>query len=186
MSGVTVSPVAAAYSPAQPPLPTPSPFSFSVASTRWSSRPPVQTASILLRFLSLIFSFGSAFALVALPSTNTKLKKHPELLYCFNANILTAIYSAYQIFKNICDYAQTCIFISDTASDYISFIFDQVAGYVLISASSVAVPLIQQMEVGTSLRNASVVSVCFSFASFLVTALAAFLSGYKLCKRIMW
>ncbi|XP_057775751.1 CASP-like protein 4A4 isoform X4 [Salvia miltiorrhiza] len=155
MSGVTVSPVAAAYSPAQPPLPTPSPFSFSVASTRWSSRPPVQTASILLR-------------------------------YCFNANILTAIYSAYQIFKNICDYAQTCIFISDTASDYISFIFDQVAGYVLISASSVAVPLIQQMEVGTSLRNASVVSVCFSFASFLVTALAAFLSGYKLCKRIMW
>ncbi|XP_042021793.1 CASP-like protein 4A4 isoform X2 [Salvia splendens] len=124
MSGVIVSPVAG-YLPAQPPLPTPSPFSFSVASTRWSSRPPVQTASLLLRFLALLFSFGSAFSLVALPSTNSKLKKYPGLLYCFTANILSVIYAAYQIFKNICDIAHRGICISDKASDYISFFFDQ-------------------------------------------------------------
>ncbi|XP_047965904.1 CASP-like protein 4A4 [Salvia hispanica] len=185
MSGVTFSPVAG-YSPAQPPLPTPSPFSFSVASTRWSSRPPVQTASLLLRFLALLFSFGSAFALVALPSTNSKLKKYPELLYCFTANILSVIYAACQIFKNICDIAHRGICISDKASDYISFFFDQLAGYVLVSASSVAVPSIKQMEIGSSVWNASVASVCLSFASFIVYVLAAFLSGYKLCKRIMW
>lgn len=66
MSGVrvTVSPVAA-YSPAQPPLPTPSPFSFSVASTGWSSRPRIQTVGLFLRGLCLVLSFGSALSLVA-------------------------------------------------------------------------------------------------------------------------
>ncbi|KAH6831027.1 hypothetical protein C2S53_006793 [Perilla frutescens var. hirtella] len=185
MSGVTFSPVAA-YSPAQPPLPTPSPFSFSVASTRWSSRPPIQTASLFLRGLSLVLSFGSALSLVALPSTNTKLKRYPELLYCFTANIFTVLYAAYQIFKNICDIAHRGIFVSDKTSDFISFIFDQLAGYLLVSASSVAVPVIQQMDNGNSLWSASVASVCLSFASFLVNAVNALLSGYKLCKRIMW
>lgn len=62
----------------------------------------------------------------------------------------------------------------------------QLAGYLLVSASSVAVPAIHEMNSGDSLRNASIASVCMSFASFLVNAVVALLSGYKLCKRIMW
>ncbi|KAG8374882.1 hypothetical protein BUALT_Bualt10G0041700 [Buddleja alternifolia] len=131
MSSITVSPVVA-YSPAQPPLPTPSPFSFSVASTRWSSRPPIQTANLFLRFLSLVFSSGAALSLAALSPANTKFKKqstnfrdYPELLYCFTVNIFAFIYAAYQLFKGICDIAHRGIFISDMVSDYISFILDQ-------------------------------------------------------------
>ncbi|KAL8498366.1 hypothetical protein ACS0TY_021621 [Phlomoides rotata] len=179
MSSHTVSP---AYSAAQPPLlQTPSPFAFSVASTRWSSRPPIQTADLCLRLLSLVLSFASALSLVALSPTN--LKKHSELLYLFTANILIVVYACYQLFKIICDMAHRGIFISDKMSDYITFILDQFAGYLLISASSVAVPVIHN---GNSFQKATVVSVCMSFASFLVTAATAILSGYKLCKRIMW
>lgn len=67
-----------------------------------------------------------------------------------------------------------------------SSIMSQLAGYLLVSASSVAVPVIQQTYNGNSLWNATVVSICMSFASFLVIAATALLSGYKLCKRIMW
>lgn len=78
MSGASLSPVMG-YAPAQPPLPTPSPFTFSVASTRLSSRHPLQTATLFLRFLSVLLSFGSALSLAAQSST-TKLDKYPELL----------------------------------------------------------------------------------------------------------
>ncbi|KAK4435288.1 CASP-like protein 4A4 [Sesamum alatum] len=193
MSSTSVSPAAAysSYPQAQPPPPTPSPFSFSVASTRWSTRPPTQTASLSLRFLALILSFAAALSLAAISPTTTKHKKHsnsfcdyPE--YCFTVNILAFLYAAYQLFKGVCDIAHRGVFISDMVSDYISFIFDQLAGYLVVSASSVAVPVIQHMYNGSSLRKAAMVSVCMSFASFLVIAASALLSGYRLCKRIMW
>ncbi|KAK4486452.1 hypothetical protein RD792_009130 [Penstemon davidsonii] len=186
MSGYTIS-------PAQPPLPTPSPFSYSVASTRWNSSPSIHTANLYLRFLALVLSFGSALSLAVLSPTETKFKKHPtsfldypQLLYCFTANIMVFLYAAYQLFKGICDIALRGIFISDKVSDYISFIFDHLAGYVLISASSVAVQTIQQMDNGNALWKAALVSVCMSFTTFLVIAASALLSGYKFCKRIIW
>lgn len=49
----------------QRPFPTPSPFTFSVASTRWSSRPSIHYSNLVLRFLALIFSFVSALSLAA-------------------------------------------------------------------------------------------------------------------------
>ncbi|XP_073141703.1 CASP-like protein 4A4 [Henckelia pumila] len=191
MSNATAS--VSAYTSPQPQLPTPSPYSFSVASIRWSSRPPIQVVNLVLRFLALVLAFGSALSLVAISPRNSKLKNqsfrfcsHPELLYCFSVNVLSFLYAAYQLFKCICDIAHRGIFISDMVSDYISFIFDQLAGYLLISSSSVAVPAIQQMENGNSLKNAAVVSISMSFASFLIIAANALLSGYKFCKRIIW
>ncbi|KAJ6714448.1 CASP-LIKE PROTEIN 4A4 [Salix viminalis] len=64
---------------------------------------------------------------------------HSELLFCFVASVLVFVYSAFQLFKGIYDVAQRGILISDKFSDYMSFILDQVAGYLLISSSSVAV-----------------------------------------------
>ncbi|CAA2994994.1 CASP 4A4 [Olea europaea subsp. europaea] len=180
-------------SPAELPVPmTPSPFSFSVATIRWSSRSPFQAANLFLRLLALVFSFSSALSLAAPSPAKTMIGKSPsfyddtKLLYCFIVNILTFLYAAYQLFKGICDIAHRGVFISDMVSDYISFIFDQFAGYLLISSSSVSVPVIQQMDHRTSLWKAATVSVCMSFALFLVIATSALLSGYKICKRIIW
>ncbi|XP_073298780.1 CASP-like protein 4A4 [Primulina huaijiensis] len=189
MSNATVS----AYTSPQPRLPTPSPYSTSIASTRWSSRPPIQVINLVLRFLALVLAFGSALSLAAISPRNSKLKNqssrfcsYPGLLYCFSVNILSFLYAAYQLFKCICDISHRGIFISDMISDHISFIFDQLAGYLLISSSSVAVPVIQQMENGNSLKKAAIVSISMSFASFLIIAANALLSGYKFCKRIIW
>ncbi|KAK6137432.1 hypothetical protein DH2020_028789 [Rehmannia glutinosa] len=186
MSNISISP-----SQPQPPLPTPSPFSFSVASTRWSSRrPPIHAVNLFLRFLALVLSSASALSLVAPKSSlrkqPTSFRDYPELVYCFVVNILVFVYAAYQLFKGICDIVHRGIFISDVVSDYISLIFDQLAGYLLVSASSVAIPVIQQMNNGNSLWKAAMVSVCMSFASFLVIAFTALLSGYRFCKRIIW
>lgn len=55
------------------PFPTPSPFSFSVASTGWSSRPSIHYTNLGLRFLVLLFSFVSAITL----ATSSKTKNQP-------------------------------------------------------------------------------------------------------------
>ncbi|XP_009606737.1 CASP-like protein 4A4 [Nicotiana tomentosiformis] len=185
------SPSSTPRSPAtQPPLPTPSPYSFSVASTRLSSRPSIHTYDLTLRSLSLLFSFISALSLAAPEGTKRKtisrFYDHPELTYCFTVSILLFIYSAFQLFKRVCDIAYRGVLISDMTSDYLSFIFDQLAGYLLVSSSSVTIPVIQQMNSQSSLWKAAVVAVCMSFSAFMVIAVSALLSGYKLCKRIIW
>ncbi|KAK8478744.1 hypothetical protein V6N11_066278 [Hibiscus sabdariffa] len=185
----------------QQPFPTPSPFSFSVASTRWSSRSSVHHSNLLLRFLVLIFSFISALTLATPASTKKKhqpspsFTEYPELIYCFIAASTAFLYTAFQLFKGICDIAHRGILISEMASDYLSFVLDQASaissnqslvGYLLVSSTSVAMPIIGQVERGTPLRKGTIVSTSMAFATFLVMAICAVLSGYKLCKRIGW
>ncbi|XP_021300620.1 LOW QUALITY PROTEIN: CASP-like protein 4A4 [Herrania umbratica] len=186
-----VSPVAAADSQTQHPFPTPSPFSFSGTSSRWSSRPPIDHSTLFLRFLLLLFSFISALSLAA-PSTKKKgqrppsFTQYPELIYCFIVAILAFLYAAFQLFKGICDIAHRGILISDKTSDYLSFVLDQLAGYLLISSSSVAIPIIRQVEKSTPVWKGTIISTSMSFATFLVIAICALFSGYKLCKRNVW
>lgn len=59
----------------------------------------------------------------------------------------------------------------------------QLVGYLLISSSSVAIPAIQCIEHTASLRKATIIA---SFVTFLAIATCGLLSGYKLCKRIIW
>ncbi|XP_063945728.1 CASP-like protein 4A4 isoform X2 [Daucus carota subsp. sativus] len=109
---------------------TPSPYSFSVASTRLSSRPSFHLSNLFLRSLSLVLSSVSAL-LVASPS-NTKnsnqkssFYQSPELLYCFIAIVSVFTYSAYQLFKGVSDITYRGVLISDIVSDYSSFPLDQ-------------------------------------------------------------
>ncbi|KAK9055469.1 hypothetical protein SSX86_026552 [Deinandra increscens subsp. villosa] len=200
---VPVSPCGADSTPAMG-IPTPSPFSFSVASTRWSSsRPYNHIFSLVLRAMVMFFSFGSSLALAVTMSNNTQREEdhirgeddhkrgfqdYPEFVYSFMITALVFIYSAYQLFKGISDIAFRGNLISDKTSDYTSFILDQLAGYLLVSCSSVTALMInqQRLEGDTLLKRAAVASVFLSVAAFLTTAVCAILSGYKLSKRIMW
>ncbi|XP_056174262.1 CASP-like protein 4A4 [Syzygium oleosum] len=168
-------------------LPTPSPFSFEVASNRWSAAPSIQLSSLFLRFMALILSFISALALTTPPKKRgqsaSSFSQHPELMYCFIVTVVAFVYSAFQLFKGVCDISYRGILISDRFSDYLSFILDQLVAYLLISSSSVGIQAIQQPKRATPLWTPSVISISMSFAVFLVCAL---LSGYKLCKRIIW
>ncbi|PWA69168.1 hypothetical protein CTI12_AA300930 [Artemisia annua] len=139
---VAVSPSATYLSPAMG-VPTPSPFSFSVASTRWSSsRPSIHYISLCLRVMTLVFSFGSSLALATTMSNNKRhsyitmsnnkrdnykqsFQYYPEFVYSIVITSLAFIYSAYQLFKGVTDIAFKAILISDKTSDYTSFIFDQ-------------------------------------------------------------
>ncbi|RVW16411.1 CASP-like protein 4A4 [Vitis vinifera] len=174
-------------SPSTQLFPTPSPFSFSVATTGWSSRPSLYFSHCFLRSLALLFSFVSALSLtVTAPSSGRAgFTKYPELTYCLVVTILALTYSAFQLCKGICDITHKGFLISDRVSDYSSFILDQLVGYLLASSSSVIIPAIQRLE-QTALWKAGIVSVCMSFAAFLVTAICALFSGYKLCKRVIW
>ncbi|GLU05769.1 hypothetical protein SLE2022_228500 [Rubroshorea leprosula] len=185
-----VSPVAVG-SQAQHPFPTPSPFSFSVASTRSRWRPSIHLSILCLSFLGLLFSFVSALSLAAASpgkkgKNSSSFTKYPELLYCFIVALLAFSYSAFQLFKGICDIAHRGMLISDKVSDYLSFILDQVVVYLLISSSSIAISVVPRLEITTALWKGTIISSSMSFATFLVMATCALLSGYKLCKRIIW
>lgn len=63
----------------------------------------------------------------------------PWCRYCFIVTILAFVYSAFQLFKGICDIAHKGILISDIISDYTSFILDQVVvrnNFLLLFSSS--------------------------------------------------
>ncbi|PPE01852.1 hypothetical protein GOBAR_AA38582 [Gossypium barbadense] len=184
-----VSPVSVANSHTQHPFPTPSPFSFSGATTRRTCTPSIHHLNLFLRFLQLLFSFISALTLATPPANNNggqrspSFTEYPELTYGFIVAILAFLYAAFQLFKGISDIAHRGILISDKTSDYLSFL----TGYLVVSSASVAIPIIrQQVGQSTPLWKGTIVSTSMSFATFLVIAISALLSGYKLCKRIVW
>ncbi|XP_047325126.1 CASP-like protein 4A4 [Impatiens glandulifera] len=187
---------AAAYSPAQP---TPSRFSFSVNST-WGgslSRPSslnILNIVVLLRFLVFVFSFASALSLAAPSqknrggesSSSSSFYKHSELLYFFMVTILVFIYSAYQLFKGVYDLAFSGTLISSVASDYISFVLDQLGSYLIVSATSVAILTVENVRRHPPFWKATVASIVMSWVSFLMMVVCSAFSGYKLYKRIIW
>ncbi|XP_042510242.1 CASP-like protein 4A4 isoform X2 [Macadamia integrifolia] len=181
------------YSPAQPQYPTPSSFTInSIGSTTWSSKPTLHLCNLFIRSLAFLFSFISAISLVA-PSPNKKKDEatfsfglHPELWYSFGVTILASIYTAFQLFKGVFDIVHRGLLISDLVSDYLSFILDHLLCYLLISSSSLSVPAILRIESVSPIWKATIVSVSMSFAAFLVFVACSLLSGYKLCKRIIW
>ncbi|MBA0854203.1 hypothetical protein Goshw_027461, partial [Gossypium schwendimanii] len=184
-----VSPVSVANSHTQHPFPTPSPFSFSGATTRRTYTPSIHHLNLFLRFLQLLFSFISALTLATPPANNNggqlspSFTEYPELTYGFIVAILAFLYAAFQLFKGISDIAHGGILISDKTSDYFSFVFDQASA---LSILDTTIPIIrQQVGQSTPLWKGAIVSTSMSFATFLVLAISALLSGYKLCKRIV-
>lgn len=88
--------------------------------------------------------------------------------------------------NTICVQLHTPLSSTNSSNWTINHVLYQLAAYLLISSSSVAVTAIQHNELSTALKRATIVSVCMSFSAFVVTAACALLSGYKLCTRIIW
>ncbi|XP_072960774.1 CASP-like protein 4A4 [Typha angustifolia] len=173
---------------------TPSPFANSVASTNsWSSRLAVlRRSNILLRALAFLLSFASALSLAAPPPHAAEgpqaafnFQDHPEFSYCLSAVIVTSIYSALQLFKSIWDIAFKGVILPEKISDYITFFLDQVVAYLLISSSSISMLATVRIP-PQRYRAAAIVSTIASLAAFFAIAASAIISGYKLCKRIIW
>uniref|UniRef100_A0A7N1A7A8 CASP-like protein n=1 Tax=Kalanchoe fedtschenkoi TaxID=63787 RepID=A0A7N1A7A8_KALFE len=167
-------------------LATPSPFSV----TRSSSRHTVHLASLLPRATAVIFSFASALSL-ARPPTNKSPSSasffdYPELVYCFFVIVLAFGYSALQLIKGIIDVAHLGFIVSEKVSDYTTFVLDQLVSYLLLSSCSVSILATQRLGQNPSLQVRVWTSVSMSFATFFVVASGALLSGYRLCKRLIW
>ncbi|XP_072984158.1 CASP-like protein 4A4 [Typha latifolia] len=172
---------------------TPSPFANSVASTNSrSSRLAILRRSNLLRALAFLLSFASALSLAAPPPHAAEgpqaafnFQDHPEFRYGLSAVIVTSIYSALQLFKSIWDIAFKGVILPEKISDYITFFLDQVVAYLLISSSSIS--MLATVKIPPQrYRAAAIVSIIASLAAFLAIAASAIISGYKLCKRIIW
>ncbi|KAJ4963410.1 hypothetical protein NE237_023349 [Protea cynaroides] len=182
------------YSPAQSQYPTPStPFSsYSISSTTWSPRPTLHLCNLIFRSLAFLFSSVSAISLAATSPHKKKgeamfgFSHYPELRYCFGVTILASVYSFFQLFKGLFDIVHKGLLFSDLVSDYLSFVLDHLLCYLLISSSSVSVPTIHRIESASPIWKATIVSVSMSSVASLLFVACSLLSGYKLCKRIIW
>ncbi|RWW20160.1 hypothetical protein GW17_00015749 [Ensete ventricosum] len=173
---------------------TPSPYvNSSTSATHWISRPSLlRHLNLLLRLLGFVLSFASSLSL-ALPSPRKasgrqrpfSFQHHSEFRYCIGATIIASFYCALQLFKGIWDIAFKGFLVPDKVSDYITFFFDQVVAYLLMSSSSACL-LATQLNTPSRFRAAAIVSTTSSFAAFLAVAASALLAGYRLCKRIIW
>ncbi|KAM7258307.1 hypothetical protein ACFE04_014048 [Oxalis oulophora] len=159
----------------QHPYPTPSPFS----SSHWGSRTSIYHVSgLVLRSSVLLFSFASV---VSLATQSHKAKRQKSNTFTDYSELLIV-----QLLKTICDISPTGSLISNKISDYASFICDQLISYFLISSSTMMIPLITRMKHDGTLWKAAAIAASMSLVSFVVMAICAVLSGYKLCKRIIW
>ncbi|KAK1297451.1 CASP-like protein [Acorus calamus] len=177
-------------SPSQPPQFTPSPFANSLASTGGDSRhTALRVSDLLLRSSAFTLSFLAALTLAA-PKSHISKKQYPfehysEFRYFFSVVVISSMYSVIQLLKSICDIAFKGRFLKEKVSDHATFILDQLVAYLLISSSSVSVPTARKSK-GTTLYTVAIVSLCMSFVAFLAVGASALLSGFKLCKRIIW
>ncbi|CAL9203001.1 unnamed protein product [Musa hybrid cultivar] len=173
---------------------TPSPYvNSSTSAAHWISRPSLLSQlNLLLRLLGFVLSFASSLSL-ALPSPQKasgsqrpfNFQHHPEFRYCIVATIIASLYCALQLFKGIWNIAFKGFIVPEKVSDYITFFWDQVVAYLLMSSSSVCL-LATQLNTPSRFRAAAIVSTTASFAAFLAVAASALLAGYRLCKRIIW
>lgn len=190
MAAVTSSPT---FRPHHQSLQTPSPFSISSTSaTNYTFILSFHGWNLVLRSLALVLSFVSALSMAVPSATNTAQQQsssfttYPELVYCFVVAILVFLYSVFQLFKGVCDISHRGLLVSDKVFDYTSFILDQLVGYLLISSSSIAIPVIQRDHQDATLMKAAIFAAAMSSTAFLVIVICGLLSGYKLCKRITW
>ncbi|XP_068638453.1 CASP-like protein 4A4 [Aristolochia californica] len=185
------SPIFFSPSQQQRSFPTPSPLANSLTSTVWSSQPVLNISTVVLRIVAFVLSVIAAVSLTApLPDNKNDghgygFSKFSEFRYAVCATLLSSLYSAFQLFKSICDVALRGHVVSDMVYDYVTFILDQLVAYLLISSSSVSVSATER-TMGAKLKAAAVASVCMSFTAFVAMAICSLFSGYKLCKRIIW
>ncbi|KAJ6946305.1 hypothetical protein NC651_001147, partial [Populus alba x Populus x berolinensis] len=95
----------------------------------------------------------------------------------YDTSVSVLIYYAFQLFKVVCDSKDRGILIPDMYSDYMSFILDIVAGYLLISSSWVAILAIQQIDKTASIWKAVIIFTTASIVTFLVIVICTLLSA---------
>ncbi|KAH0469324.1 hypothetical protein IEQ34_002556 [Dendrobium chrysotoxum] len=171
----------------QPPPPT-ADGDAAIASVvqRWKREDFQEKAGLLLRALQFLFSLLS-FVLMASNKHGDWMNfdRYEEYRYLVAISILVFLYSSVQLVRQVRRFSTGRDIMPARAGTIFDFAGDQVAAYLMISASSAAIPMTNRMREGADnlFTDASSASISMAFFAFLSFALSALASGYKLSKH---
>ncbi|KHN33251.1 CASP-like protein [Glycine soja] len=108
--------------------------------------------------------------------------KFEEYRYLVAVATLSTLYTAVQVFRQVHEISTMKSLMQPRTEGLIDFVGDQVLAYLLISSTSSAIPLTDQMRKVTInvFTDFSAASIAFSLFAFCSLALSAVVSGYKL------
>ncbi|KAK8613251.1 hypothetical protein V6N13_101018 [Hibiscus sabdariffa] len=138
-----------------------------------------------------LFARGFAFFLSLLSFIITACNKHgdwknfdnyEEYRYLLAIAILSTLYTGVQASRHVNALRNAKQMVDQRISAMVDFVGDQVVAYLLISSVSAAIPLTNRMREGQDnvFTDSSAWSISMSFFAFLLLAISALISGYKL------
>ncbi|RZC82482.1 hypothetical protein C5167_045273 [Papaver somniferum] len=153
---------------------------------RWKKENLLNKGSLFLRGGTLFFSF-LAFVIMASNKHGDweDFDKYQEYRYCLAISILAIMYCGAQVFHQVNRIRTGKDFISQPKAFILEFFGDQIMAYLLISATSAAIPMTNHMREGADniFTDSSASAISMTFFAFLTLALSALISGFKLSNQ---
>ncbi|CAL9097219.1 unnamed protein product [Musa acuminata var. zebrina] len=146
----------------------------------------LEKGALLLRALACLFSL---IALAVLASNKhgdwQDFDRYQEYRYLLAIAVLAFIYSMAQILRQVNRSRTGKDFVAAQYSWIVDFAGDQVMAYLLMSASSAAIPITNHMReaVINMFTDASAAAISMAFLAFVALALSALISGFKVSKQ---
>ncbi|KAI4324491.1 hypothetical protein MLD38_029978 [Melastoma candidum] len=150
---------------------------------RWRRDDLVRKGSLVLRGLAFMFSLLSFIIMASNKHGGWKdFDKYEEFRYLLAISILSTLYTGAQAFRHVHEISTGGLLFKQQVSALIDFAGDQIVAYLLASAASTAVPMTNRMSdnVENLFTQSLAASISMAFLTFIMLALSALISGYKL------
>ncbi|XP_038702438.1 CASP-like protein 4B1 [Tripterygium wilfordii] len=161
-------------------------FGVSAITRRWRREDLLKRGGLALRGIGLLFSL-LAFIIMASNKHGDWMDfdKYEEYRYLLGIAILSTLYTGIQTLRHVHELSTGKSMLQPRTSALVDFVGDQIIAYLLISASSTAIPLTNSMRRGADniFTDSSSAAIGMAFLGFFSLALAALISGYKLSAR---
>ncbi|KAL3536579.1 hypothetical protein ACH5RR_005040 [Cinchona calisaya] len=143
--------------------------------------------SLALRAVCLLCSLLAFIIMATNQHGDGKIfDQYQEYRYVVAIAILSSLYTGFQVFTQIHELSTgRQVFSSRPTSAMLDFFGDQVVAYLLVSAASSAVPLTNRFREGgdNKFTDSPVSAISMEFLAFIVLAISALVSGYKLANQ---
>lgn len=155
----------------------------SAINRRWKREDLLNKGSLFLRGLAFFFSLLSFIIMASNKHGGWKIfDRYSEYRYLLAIAALSILYTGGQAWRQVLSIWKNNNILEQRISAMLDFFGDQMVAYLLISSTSAAIPLTNNMREGQDniFTDASASALSMSFFAFLSLALSAMVSGYKL------
>ncbi|WOL01897.1 hypothetical protein Cni_G10616 [Canna indica] len=153
---------------------------------RWRREDLLEKGGLLLRALAWVFSL---IAVAVLASNKhggwMNFDHYQEYRYLLSVAVIALVYSSAQLFRQAQRFSTGKDLAPRWNTGIMDFAGDQVIAYLLLSASSAAIPITDRMrrELVNNFTDASVAAISMTLLAFVAFGISSLFTGFKVSKR---